>query len=79
MKDRGKSIHDMRMFIRREETAIRGNGTVFKKLWTFIEGIVDGSFAPTSKPKGARGKKRKDADDEDGEYAPGKKGKTKLR
>lgn len=79
MKERAKSIHDMRTFIRREESAIRGNSTVFRKLWGFIEETVDGSFAPLNKPKGARGKKRKDADDQDEEYAPGKKGKTKSR
>lgn len=79
--ERAKTVHDMRSFIRGEETAIRGNSTVFKKLWTFIEGVVDGSAAPGPKVKSTRGRKRKDADEE-APYSDtpgkGKKGKTKA-
>jgi hypothetical protein len=65
-EERAKSIHQMRNFIRREETAIRGNSTVFRKLWAFIEGVVDGSFPSDDKTRSGRGKRRKEfADDAD--------------
>lgn len=77
--ERAKCVHNMRSFIRNEETAIRGNSTVFKKLWMFIEGVVDGSNTPETKVKSNRGRKRKDAGDSEDFLAPtssGKKGKT---
>jgi len=69
-EERAKSIHQMRTFIRREESAIRGNTVVFKKLWAFIEGVVDGSVASDQKPRSVRAKRRKDSNG-DVNYAPG--------
>jgi hypothetical protein len=80
-KERAKSIYEMRTYIRREEKAIRGNTVVFKKLWDFIDSVVEGSEASPKTTRRTRKRKEMvdDDDDDDVEYPPSPTKKGKRR
>lgn len=40
--DMARHIHDMRVYIRKEEADIRSNHKVCAKLWKFIDSVMDG-------------------------------------
>jgi len=64
-------IHDMRVYIRKEETDIRSNNKICVKLWKFIDTVMneyDDEFQPPAKGRATRS--RKNARDDD--YMPSK-------
>lgn len=64
-------VHDMRVYIRKEETDIRSNSKVCAKLWKFIDSVMneyDEDFQAPVRPKPT--KTRKNARDDD--YLPPK-------
>jgi hypothetical protein len=64
-------IHDMRVYIRKEETDIRSNNKICIKLWNFIDTVMseyDDSFQPPVKGRATRSSLRKNARDDD--YVP---------
>jgi hypothetical protein len=65
-------IHDMRVYIRKEETDIRSNNKICAKLWKFIDSVMDeyDDDAPHLQPKTRGAKSRKNARDDD--YLPTK-------
>jgi len=66
-------IHDMRVYIRKEEVDIRSNNKICLKLWKFIDTIMgeyDDSFEPPAKGRATKSNPRKNARDDD--YIPSK-------
>ena len=65
-------IHDMRIYIRKEESDIRSNSKICTKLWTFIDSVLDEYHDDSSPPppKTRAVKSKKNARDED--YMPPK-------
>ena len=66
-------IHDMRVYIRKEEVDIRSNNKVCAKLWRFIDSVIneyDEEFQ--SSPKEKTTKPRKSVRDSDHDYMPPK-------
>jgi hypothetical protein len=64
-------IHDMRIYIRKEETDIRSNNKVCTKLWKFISSVMNGyddEFLAPAKGRATRTKKKARDDD----YMPSK-------
>lgn len=64
-------VHDMRVYIRKEETDIRSNHKVSAKLWKFIDSVMDGyedEFRAPTKARAAKPKKNLRDDD----YVPPK-------
>lgn len=66
-------IHDMRIYIRKEEVDIRSNNKICAKLWKFIDSVLneyDDDFSPPTKAKARGTKSKKNARDDD--YLPSK-------
>lgn len=64
-------VHDMRVYIRNEETDIRSNNKVCAKLWKFIDSVMDeyeGEFKAPAKARAVKPKKNVRDDD----YVPPK-------
>jgi hypothetical protein len=64
-------IHDMRVYIRKEEADIRSNNKVCVKLWKFIDSVMneyDDEYPAPAKTKVAKSKKNARDDD----YVPPK-------
>lgn len=71
--DMAQHIHDMRVYIRKEETDIRSNNKICAKLWKFVDTVMseyDDDFRPSAKGRATRSNPRKNARDDD--YAPPK-------
>jgi hypothetical protein len=66
-KEMAQHIHDMRIYIRKEETDIRSNSKISAKLWKFIDSVMDeyhdDSSPPPPKTRGAKSKKNARDDD----------------
>lgn len=66
-------IHDMRVYIRKEEVDIRSNNKISVKLWKFIDSVMDeydDDSPPPAKAKTRATKSKKNARDDD--YLPTK-------
>lgn len=64
-------VHDMRVYIRREEVDIRSNNKICAKLWKFIDSVMDEYDEDFQSPVKTTAKKsKKKARDDD--YAPPK-------
>jgi len=64
-------IHDMRVYIRKEETDIRSNNKICIKLWKFIDSVMNEyDDEPQLPAKGRATRSRKNARDDD--YLPPK-------
>lgn len=64
-------VHDMRVYIRKEETDIRSNSKVSAKLWKFIDSVMheyEDEFQAPAKVRAAKPKKNMRDDD----YVPPK-------
>lgn len=71
--DMAQHIHDLRVYIRKEESDIRSNNKICTKLWKFIDTIMneyDEEFQPPAKGRATRSNLKKNARDDD--YAPPK-------
>jgi len=73
--DMARHIHDIRIYIRKEEVDIRSNNKICAKLWKFIDTVMneydDGeSFQPPPKARAARSNPRKNTRDDN--YVPSK-------
>lgn len=59
-------IHDMRVYIRKEESDIRSNNKICNKLWRFIDSVMDeydDGFQPPAKARATKSKKNARDDD----------------
>lgn len=68
-------IHDMRVFIRKEETDIRSNNKICAKLWIFIDSVMEGyddDFSPPAKAKAKATKTKTKNKTRDDDYLPAK-------
>jgi len=66
-------IHDMRAYIRKEETDIRSNNKICAKLWKFIDSVMNeygGSPQPPARGRATKSNLKKNARDDD--YVPSK-------
>jgi len=73
--DMARHIHDIRVYIRKEEVDIRSNHKICAKLWKFIDTVMneydDDTFQPPVKQRAVkRANPRKNATDDD--YVPSK-------
>lgn len=69
--DMARHIHDMRVYIRKEESDIRSNNKICAKLWTFIDTIMNEyDNSPPPPARTGRPNPRKKARDES--YVPSK-------
>jgi hypothetical protein len=69
VKEMAQHIHDMRVYIRKEEADIRSNNKVCAKLWKFIDKVMneyEDEFQAPAKTRATRA--RKNARDDD--YVP---------
>ena len=71
--DIARHVHDIRVYIRKEEADIRSNNKICSKLWKFIDAVMneyhDDTFQPPAKSRAAkRSNPRKNATDDD--YVP---------
>jgi hypothetical protein len=64
-------IHDMRVYIRKEETDIRSNNKISAKLWKFIDSVLNEyDDSPPPPTRGTKSNPRKNERDDD--YVPSK-------
>jgi len=78
IKEMAQHIHDMRVYIRKEEADIRSNSKVCTKLWKFIDNVMNEYEDEFQAPARARATRaRKNARDED--YVPMPKPSKRFR